>query len=515
MVQVTQGLPDPRDAHYAQFGQSLGQGISGGLNTYFANKALDEVNKDPEIQKLPLSQQFGAYQKAAAPYGEQGQKFLAQRMQYKEQEHQRGQLKGALEEVQQLVNSGGDPAEISIGAAKAFAGIPGGDKLAQHILPIMLQDAAAKRRYGNKKNTPSENKPSPYAPMGSPQGQVTGIPPAQGQQPGVMGPTQQQPQNVQPQGDLQEVIDSDYNIKTPQQMIDKAKEDAELSGDPNRYATALAEGEAENTLAKNHKDYLQSIAQSSGSISNADLPKFMLAAKGIPTNNPDQWLEQAMNRWAPIQDSYKRLSNAFIPGVDSALLGENRDEALKRIIPNSQDLVKKGQERPLRQFLTENYLTPTEVEEQIHPLDDKTKKSLDKLPKGLFPAKKLTGWKDLSKMSNVNKALDKNPFVDYDTALEKSPKAMQTMQNRLANFINETVTPDTSLSVLREELWNKKDYDWRQIGPAIEQAKEMGLKLTPTQDAELSHISTTPPYQSLPDIFKGWDRIVKLVRGNK
>jgi hypothetical protein len=105
--------------------------------------------------------------------------------------------------------------------------------------------------------------------------------------------------------------------------------------------------------------------------------------------------------------------------------------------------------------------------------------------------------------------------VSYEEALEKDPKSLQRMQDRLSEFFLKNVDDNTSLLPLRDKLWEEKDYDWRQIGPAIRQAENMGLELTPRQKTEMADIDTQAPYQSLPDIFQSFDRVLQYFRGGK
>ncbi len=268
-------------------------------------------------------------------------------------------------------------------------------------------------------------------------------------------------------------------------------------------------------MAKNHRAYLEDIAQSSGSVSKEDLPYFMEVGETVPSDNPDQWFQQTANKWSQVNNDFKKLNDAFMPGIHSALMGVNREQSLKNLEPTIQDMKRKGYERQAREFLNKNYLTHTEVEALVNPINEKVEKNLENIPKGLFPTKKRTTWKDVPDILLGKKDLSKSPFSDYESVLEKSPKTIQTMQNRLSDFFKKNVTPDTSLLVLRDKLWKDKDYDWRQIGPAIEQAKKNGLKLSPNQESELTDLSTNPPIQSLPDILRSYDRPVKYIRGNK
>jgi hypothetical protein len=522
MVQFFQGREDPRAAQWAGVGSALGEGIGGGLNAYFSNKALDAVAQDPANKDLPLSEKFAKLQQAASPYGPSAEKRLNQRMQYMEQENTRGLLQNALKGVDDLVKSGASPSEIALGAAKAFAGIPGGDRLAQAVLPTMLNQAAATRRYGpqNKQQPPGQppqgNKPSPYSPFGSgPQNQMQGIPAAQNQQqpPGQPPQIQQVTNQNATQQQNQPPRYSAYNIPTPDQMKSDAKEEAYMSGNPDAYETILAQKEKERNLATEHRQLLENTAQTKGKITDEEMAPFMKVAEAqnIPSENVNEWLENAKRAWAPVKDDFSKMADVFIPGLGSGLLGRDRNEALERIIPLSQDLIAKGREPELRSYLTEQYLSPVEVEGQIHPPSKQLIQNLDKLPNGLFKAQKVK-----PSTFDIFSLEEKEPTGEnYEKIKKSSPETMQNMQNKLSDFLLNNVKDDTSLEVLRHKLWSEKDYDWRQIGPAFEQAKRMGLKLNPNQSTELANISTNPPIESLPDLFRDWSRLVQNLRGNK
>ena len=141
-------------------------------------------------------------------------------------------------------------------------------------------------------------------------------------------------------------------------------------------------------------------------------------------------------------------------------------------------MVKNGQEKQARKWLEDQWLTPTEVEEQIHPLSDQTSKSLEKIPKGLFPAQTKSTYEDVANAFK-GKIKEKSPFVDYDTALEKDPRAMQVMQNRLSKFFLNNVDPSTSLSVLRDKIWREKDYDWRTDRAVNKRSYVTGIAIKP------------------------------------
>lgn len=90
MVQVI-NTGNPQGKLAETLGMSLGQGLGQGLNTFYANKAIDEVLNDPNLKDAPLSQKWQQLGSTLSKYGETGQQLLQQRLQaeqYGEQEKQ-------------------------------------------------------------------------------------------------------------------------------------------------------------------------------------------------------------------------------------------------------------------------------------------------------------------------------------------------------------------------------------------------------------------------------------------
>jgi hypothetical protein len=93
MVQFFKGSADPRDAAWGQFASALGEGLGKGLNTYHANKALQEVLDDESLKDAPLSKKMGFLHKALSPYGEVGQQVFQNQLATEQQEQQEKQEK--------------------------------------------------------------------------------------------------------------------------------------------------------------------------------------------------------------------------------------------------------------------------------------------------------------------------------------------------------------------------------------------------------------------------------------
>jgi hypothetical protein len=64
---------------------ALGQGIGHGINTYQANKALDQVLYDPNLRDAPQSEKLGAIQRALSSYGKVGQDLFQNRLAVEQQ----------------------------------------------------------------------------------------------------------------------------------------------------------------------------------------------------------------------------------------------------------------------------------------------------------------------------------------------------------------------------------------------------------------------------------------------
>lgn len=93
MVQFIRGSADPRDAALGQLSSALGQGLGKGLNTYYANKAIDEVLDNPELKDAPLSERWQEMNKAIGMYGENGQNILKQRLMTEKQANEEQEQK--------------------------------------------------------------------------------------------------------------------------------------------------------------------------------------------------------------------------------------------------------------------------------------------------------------------------------------------------------------------------------------------------------------------------------------
>jgi hypothetical protein len=302
-----------------------------------------------------------------------------------------------------------------------------------------------------------------------------------------------------------------YNIETPDTMDAQARRDAQVTGDPAQYQRTLSNLQTKNDISKQYKQDLESAALREG-ISAKEMPDFMEVGEKFSSQNPDQWLKNTRAAYAPIKSKMDSLEKEFIPGLGSGLLGRDREGFLKRIQPDVKDLVDMGREKQAREYLASQYLSPTEIAEQIHPIDKRQEAALSRLPKGVFPAQKKATYGDVADVYRGK--IKQNPFISYENAVKNDPKGIQVMQDRLSDFFLKNVDDDTSLLTLANKIWSDKDYNWQQIAPAIRQAQKKGLKLNSAQGAELPDLAQ-PPIQSLPDIFQDWWRPLSFLRGQK
>lgn len=101
MVQFFKGSKDPRDEAYGKLAEALGGGLGEGINTYYANKAFDDVVNDPELKDAPQQKKLGELSRALAPYGKMGQHLYQTKVSEAEQEYKEKQLEAQRKESQE------------------------------------------------------------------------------------------------------------------------------------------------------------------------------------------------------------------------------------------------------------------------------------------------------------------------------------------------------------------------------------------------------------------------------
>jgi hypothetical protein len=414
---------------------------------------------------------------------------------YENQKYQRGLQ--ALEQAEKnLANVGNDPYRIALEFAKVGAAAPGLERALGPLMQTAMSRAQTQNAFGSPNQQPNAN-PQPMAPDAQPQMQQ---PPQNAQQ--LAPQMQQAPQQVQPGHENNLATPSPFNIMTGPEIDQDSEHYAKSLNDPNAYGVRQGQLNNLNNIAIKQREDLEDMALKSD-VKPDELPRFMQVGSQFDPRNPSEWMQKTKRAYQKVKSNDKKLHDAFIPGIGQGLLGYDREKDLKKLTPTVQDQVRNGLETETREFLADNFVTPTEIELMIHPMTEKQEKAIAAFPRGFFPPEK-----SIFPSQNA-------PFISYDEALIKAPRQMQQIQDKLANFFMENVDDKTSLLGLRHKLWEDRDYDWQQIGPAIRQAEKMGLKLTQDQSTEMAQIETKPPAESLPDLFKDWSRIPAYLRGAK
>ena len=410
-----------------------------------------------------------------------------------QQGYQRQQGLGAIDQLQQdLASSGGDLSKMLPALARAYTLNPNLER--SGLGQFALQNAKVNQAYPARQQQPSGQIPAQQSGQISDQ---TGGQPAQPNQ------------NMGSQGQPVSALPSAFNIFTGPD-IDKASEDfARKINDPAGYEKRQAQLNNLNQIATEQRRELEDAALKSD-VSPSELSRFMLAGQKFDPRNPSQWVEKTKQEYKKVKSNFDKLDRAFIPGLGNALLGQDRERTLKGLQQPVSDLVKKGYEDDVREKLAENYMSPSEIEETIRPLTPQKLKAIENLPKGMFPANKTEGIDIFSFKPPLE-----YPLGSYEEAEITHPKELEKMRNDLSDFFLKNVDENMALLPLRDKIWEERDYDWQQFAPAIQLAQEKGLKLSPRQETEMADISTQPPRQSLPDIFRSFDRVVQYFRGNK
>ncbi len=426
---------------------------------------------------------------------------------YENQKVQRGV--GAFNTAEkELEAAGNDPYKIAMILARAGIQAPGMERALGPLMQTAMQRGQVNRAFGDNGQGAGGEQPvakSPM-PMGGEEAPISNMPTPQAQPKSAPIPQIPGMKNV-PENMISKpnsALPNPFNILTAPQMEAESERFARALNDPNQASVRLNQLQSLNNAAETQRNNLQSAAESAG-ISAKDMPRFMLTGRNFDPSNPSQWLQDSLNAFKQVKSNDTKLERAFIPGVGNALLGKDRDKALDKLGPIVRDQMKLGLEDQTREFLADNYLTPTEIEKEFRPVSETQIKNIQKLPRSFFPYDKKLPEKYLG---------DKSPFIPYEDALEKAPDVLQKQTQDLASFFMENLDEDSSLLALREKILDR-DYDWQQIGPAIRTAMEHGLKLSPRQSTEMANIESQPPYDSLGDIFQDWDRFTKYFRGNK
>jgi len=416
------------------------------------------------------------------------------------QEYNRSRTRQDIDRLRQN-SQNASPLDLAFNLTEAMALNPaiarGIGPLAQTLLPMMR----ANKMFPEGGQSGMQNQPPGQISQGMDLSTGAQNAPGQAQNQPIQGEANPQPPTTS--GVLPRIM--------PAEEIQALSERAAREmGDPNAAITYQNYYNNQNQIAQQARQAAEQKAASLG-VTPDEIPEFLQVGQQFGYEKDlDKWALKTQQAWDTYKNAKTKLDNADIPGWFRGLREgpKARETSLKRLEGTVQDLVKSGFENQTRNKLASEGLSPTEIEGLIFPMGTQIQKALDKFPKGTFPKEEPAG-----KEGYLN---TKQPtFISYEEALEKAPKEMEVMQNRLSNFFKNNVNPDTSLLVLRHQLWNDKDYDWRQIGPAVRDAVQKGLKLSPKQQTELTELETQPPRQSIADVFKGYGRWIDLIRGNK
>lgn len=447
---------------------------------------------------------FELIRQAMSQFGANAPQLLEERFQ-----RQRGL--GALDQAEKAIREGIidpstqmrrdlDPYEMALQFAKAGAANPALERSLGPLMQTAMQGGKVNRAF------PNAGQGANPASQQQPQGQQATSAQTQAQESPYIGAIEGQPgEYAKP---------SWWNIMTPQDIKAEGERYARAVNDPNAAAMREQQLQNQNDRATKQREDLENAALRAD-VKPSDLPRFMLTGAKFNPENIPEWVQNTKRAFDTLKSNDKKIDRAFIPGIGQALVGVDRDAELERLVPTSQDMKRLGLEEETRKEYADNYMSPTEIERQFRPLTSQKDKAIRSLPRGLFPSALVGQGEITGKLPGLESKKGRPGTISYEEARERAPQELQQMQNTLSDFFLKNVDPETSLLVLREPLVRERDYDWRQIGPAIREAQEKGLKLTQRQSTELADIETQPPMESLPAIFRDLYRIINIIRENK
>lgn len=377
-----------------------------------------------------------------------------------EQGFQRNQIQQALGQLDNIPKDA-SAFDVTRQLISAFAGIPGGEKYVSSILPFVLQQA----QYGG----------------GGAAGGIGGGMPAPG---GAEGPAMASPERPK----------SILYTRTPQQIEQEATRFAQLGGD---YSKRFSELNAANDLALKNQTILYDLATKAG-ISQTRIPELYEFALSHPEiNNPAQLVSTAKRE-------FEKAEKFDVPGFWARILGsKDRQQSVKDLNNYYKTMKDLGREQEARTTLAEKGLTQTEMGYAAHPLAASTEKSLKELPDGPLKEKSL---------KEVVKSERERQNKGERDILQSRAQASEKESEDLTKFFADNVNEDSSLLVLRDQLY-RKGYDWRQIKDSFEAAyPDPAKQLSPEQNAEIIEMSQAPiPF--LGEIFNSWRRFGKFFQG--
>lgn len=256
-----------------------------------------------------------------------------------------------------------------------------------------------------------------------------------------------------------------------------------------------------------------------------DLVNWKLTSRKFSNLPPIERVKATDQAFAKVRDTLHGLDAAYVPGLMKNLLHgpQYRERFLENLKPSVNKLVNMGEEELARQILDARGLTRTEAEGVIRPLDKDQNVALLKLTPGPFGKQKES--KTSKTLGTMGTALGGAAGVlgaiysktegaedKYQKAKEENPELVKTYNEKLTNFLRNNIKPNTSLLVLRDKLYNRKGYDWKQFNEAITGLQQEGFKFDDTQTREFGSLER-PPVQSLADIFSDWHQFGNFLLG--
>lgn len=377
---------------------------------------------------------------------------------------QKNLLQNAFKDIENIPKDS-NAFQLASKLIQATAGIPGAERYVGQLFPLLLGQLRSQQAFGQE----GQNIPGQSGVFGE------GVSPALGQSSQGLNPNLPQGKGEQSGGILGSII--------PQDQIDaEAKRYAQATGTGlEGYNQIQANLMNRNSMALQQRQIAEQKASDIG-IPTADIPVFMQIGQRYKDSKTfDDWVKKTERDFREYKNLSTTLDKFSYPGLLRELTSfntpESRQNVLKRLDPQIKRLVDLGFEQEVRQKLSDKMLSPTEIEERIHPLPEKTQHDLSALPK--------------------------------NSGSEKSDE-------RLRNFLDKSITSGTSLLVLRDRLWNEKNYDWQKIAKIMNEViSKPGFNISAAQQNELATLETEAPRQSLGYIFQDWGNMFRSLRGEK
>ena len=362
---------------------------------------------------------------------------------------------------------------------QATAGIPGAERYVGQLFPLLLQNLRSEQAFGPQGSQAGQTRGQL---MGGTQSQE-GISPALGASAQSLTPSLSSGQGGQSGGILGSFIPQD-------QINAQSKQYAQTTGTGLQGYNEMQQNLLNrNEIALQQRKMAEAKALEIG-VPKDEIPQFMqIGQRHKNAATFDDWVKSTERDFKEYRNLSKSLDKDIYPGFLRGVTGE-RPERLNRLDKTVDRLVDLGFEQEVRQKLSkpEAGLSPTEVEERIHRLSPETSRALNSLPSG-----------------------------GQGGGQFKSAKTESNQDDQVRDFLRKNITPNTSLLVLRDKLWNK-NYDWQRaaqlINDVVSEPSVQG-KLTAAQQNELGTIDTEAPRQSMNYIFSGWGNFLNAFKGQK